>query len=76
MGAAAGRVGGCRRPAATYAAWLQEADRLIGQPGLSVHTVDMDVEELICAANLAQGPVDRRFRTGFVRQKAGLQRAA
>jgi hypothetical protein len=60
----------------TYAAWRLEADRLIGQPGLSVHRMDVDVEELICAANLAQGPVDRRFRTGFVRQKAGLRRAA
>jgi hypothetical protein len=61
---------------ATYDAWRVEADRLAGQPGLAVHRVDVDIEELVYAANQAQGPVDRRFRAGFVRQKAGLRRAA
>ncbi|NMO14058.1 hypothetical protein HPC49_50105 [Pyxidicoccus fallax] len=60
----------------TYAAWLQEASQLIAQPHLRVRTVDMDVDELLRAASEAHVPVDRRFRTDFIHQKARTRAAA
>lgn len=53
----------------TYGDWLKAASQIVMERQNQVRTVDVDVEDLVVAANQVQGKVDRTLRAGFVLQK-------